>query len=89
MGNWFARTIDGDGLEEQTAIARTNGNLCVAYQSIDWNLSYVSGLDSDWQSQIIDDIGEVGQHVSMQCGPSGKRYISYGGQGALWLATVE
>jgi len=90
MDDWFSRTIDANGLAADTSIvAAPEENLCIAYQSIDWDLSYIVGQDGEWSTQVVDDIGDVGQYNSMVRGSDGRRYIAYMAEWALWLAVIE
>ena len=86
---WYPRAIDPNGIDGETSVQIEAGALKVAYQSIDWNLSYAYGQESDWTLQMVDEIGKVGSNVSLAIAPNGYKYIAYVGEGALWLAVLD
>jgi hypothetical protein len=88
-GDWFTWVIDATALSAPVAAVFENGSLKAAYQGVDNNLRYANGRQANWALQTVDEIGDVGSHLSMTLGDDGHKYIAYVAEGALWLAVIE
>lgn len=86
---WVLSTIDAVAQDEETGIvAGDPDHVMIAYQSIGTDLSIAWRLATAWHLTVVDQLGSMGDHLSITAGGADQAYVSYLGQEAIWLATV-
>jgi hypothetical protein len=89
-GTWARHEVAGEAAAAEVALARLDADrLAIAYQHVNEDLMVAVGDGSAWNSQTLDTLGAVGEHVSIAPCPSGAcAEIGYAAQGALWTALI-